>query len=101
MALLENTKIVHRKNLNPPNSLLITMNDFNITDQGEVAGGIFTHVSFKNLRAGSILQRYGNRFKSNYRYSQYQIGPALGGTRMWHYSTEAEQSKMFCVYPEE
>ena len=90
MASLERTKIDHRKNLNPPYSLLITMNDFNITDQGEVAGGVFTHISFKNHEQVVFCNDRETGLKAIIGIHSTALGPALGGTRMWHYSSEAE-----------
>jgi len=66
------------------------MKDFNITDQGEVAGGIFTHVSYKNHEQVVFCNDQETGLKAIIGIHNTTLGPALGGTRMWNYNNEAE-----------
>lgn len=66
------------------------MNDFNITDQSTMAGGIFTHLSFKNHEQVVFCNDQETGLKAIIGIHSTTLGPALGGTRMWNYNNELE-----------
>lgn len=69
------------------------MNDLKLTDSAKVDGAVFSNLSFKDHEQVVFCNDKDTGLKAIIGIHDTTLGPALGGTRMWNYSSESDAIK--------